>query len=137
MRSAVVGLALICVLLVPASAAAHDGDAHSDVDVAELAREVRYLSVQGQQPPIIGGAAVVVQGIALPSQTFVIADSVAIARSASVPSPTGPQSTAIILASSPGASAHPYANKTNTASLFFSNSSGKSMRAWIEQASYG
>ncbi len=36
------------------------------------------------------------------------------------PPPTGLQRTAIILVSAPSAGSHPYANKTNTASIFFS-----------------
>lgn len=49
----------------------------------------------------------------------------------------GPQRTAIILASAPGVGVHPYANKTNTASLFFSSTSQQTARAFYLEASYG
>ena len=49
----------------------------------------------------------------------------------------GSQRTAIILASAPGAPPHPYANKANTASIFYSASNSGSARNYLAQASYG
>src|SRR5258706_15976809 len=50
---------------------------------------------------------------------------------------TGPQRTAIILVSAPDAGAHPYANKGNTASMFYSSGNPKSARSYFYGASYG
>jgi len=52
-------------------------------------------------------------------------------------STVGSQRTAVVLASAPSAPAHPYANKTSTASVFFSASNPQSARSYYAQSSYG
>lgn len=49
----------------------------------------------------------------------------------------GPQRTAVVLASASGAPAHPYANLSNTASIFFSPNNPQSARNFFVQSSYG
>jgi hypothetical protein len=49
----------------------------------------------------------------------------------------GPQRTAIIVANASGASAHPYANAANTASVFFASANPNSAQAYFRQSSYG
>jgi Divergent InlB B-repeat domain len=49
----------------------------------------------------------------------------------------GPQRTAIILVSAPDAPANPYANKANTASMFYASGNPKSARSYFFGASYG
>ncbi len=87
----------------------------------------------GAQP----GDEVKVTGVRLPGDNSVVAEQVIAQRAGSGVGPTGPQRTSIILAGPRGASAHPYADKSAVASMFFSTTSGRSARAWYDEASYG
>jgi hypothetical protein len=80
---------------------------------------------------------VLVGGIQLASDGPIVSDDVIVLASPASASPLGPQRTALLLANAAGAPAHPYANKVNTASLYFSSTSGQSLRAFISEASYG
>jgi hypothetical protein len=89
--------------------------------------------IQGAQP----GDKVKLTGVALAGDSTVVSDEIVTAQSTSAAGPTGVQKTAIILVSAPGASAHPYANKTNTASIFFASANTQSAYNYYAQASYG
>lgn len=91
-------------------------------------------SPQGAKP----GDEVRVTGVALVGSTeLVVADEVLLVQSVTAVGSTGPQRTAIILASPPGAGTHPQADKANLASIFFSASNPQSARSFYSEASYG
>jgi hypothetical protein len=86
---------------------------------------------------IQSGSRARVSGVALAGSGTVLVSGVSSIASSTRAVPTGLQRTAIILASATGVAAHPYANKVNTASIFFSSSNPQSARAYYAQASYG
>lgn len=101
----------------------------------------------GQETPVTFGAAlgqakpgdlVRTTGVALAGQPTVVTDQMVVVQSPTSVGTTGPQHTAIILVMAPGVSSHTYANKANTASLFFDGSlAARSARAFYLEASYG
>jgi hypothetical protein len=113
-------------------------DGHSEYD----ARIVK----QGKETPLRFGAPIqqaqpgdIVQlsGVALAGDPTVVSDQIVTAQSTIAAGPTGLQRTAIILVSAPGANAHPYADKTKTASIFFASANPQSAYNYYLQASYG
>ena len=83
------------------------------------------------------GDEVRVTGVRLPADGSVVTDQVTAQRAGPGVGPTGPQRTAIVTASPVGSAAHRYSDKAAVASMFFSTTSGRSARAWYDEASYG
>ena len=84
------------------------------------------------------GDRVQVEGVQLPGDGFILADNVRRSQGASMAAVTslGSLKTAVILLQAGGATSR-YADKSVTASLFFSSTSGVSARAFVSEASYG
>lgn len=96
------------------------------------------LRIGGQATQARAGDRILVAGIAVSGDGAIASADISILQAALQLVPVGPQRTVVILASSTGTpSSHRYANKSNTASLFFSASSGQSMKDFLEEASYG
>jgi hypothetical protein len=113
-----------------------DGHSAYDVKIVKDGKETPLslgAPIQQAQP----GDKVNVTGVALAGDPTVVSDEIVTAQSTSAAGPTGVQKTAIILVSAPGAAAHPYANKTNTASIFFSSANPQSEYTYYLQSSYG
>lgn len=77
------------------------------------------------------------KGVALSGDPTVVADQLVVVQSPTAVGPTGNQRTAVLLVTTPGASSHPHANRTNTASVFFSASNPQSARSFYTEVSYG
>jgi hypothetical protein len=125
----------------------HVGIVHADVPGASASGgHSIYLVENGRQTQLrLAPAAsdrrpsekVLIAGFELPSDGTIVAGDVTVLASIAAKSPVGVQRTALLLASASGAPAHPYGDKTNTASLYFSRTSGQSLYAFINEASYG
>ncbi|MBA2448254.1 MAG: hypothetical protein H0V51_09545, partial [Chloroflexi bacterium] len=113
-----------------------DGRGEYDIRLINNGRE-RPLRFGRTLKNVKPGDEVRVEGIALAGEPTVVADQVSVTSAASGVGPTGAQRTAIILASAPGVGTHPYANKDNTASIFFPSSNPKSARSFFLESSYG
>lgn len=107
---------------------------------------VTRLSKDGKETPLALGAPVgqakpgdqiQMSGVALAGEATVVTDQMVVIQSPSAVGTTGNQRTAIILVTGSGATANPYSNKTNTASIFFSSSNAGSARNFYYEASYG
>ena len=93
----------------------------------------------GQSKP---GDRVQTTGVALAGEATVVTDRMVTIQAPTSVGTTGAQRTAIVLVTAPGVASHPYANKANTASLFFADDGNpataeKSARAFYLEASYG
>ena len=114
-----------------------DGHSEYEMKLVKGGQEtpVKFGAPIGQAKP---GDHVKSDGVALAGDQTVVTDSMVVIQSAASVGTTGNQHTAIVLVMAPGVGAHRYANKTNTASLFFDASPGaKSARAFYLEASYG
>jgi hypothetical protein len=114
------------------------GDGHSEYDVK--------LGKNGRETPLfIGGGLgsarpgdrIHLRGLRLAGESTLVSDQVTPTSAAPGAGPIGTQRTAVILVSAPGAGTHPFANKTNTASIFFPLSPAATLRGFYEEASYG
>lgn len=99
-----------------------DGHGEYDARLESAGQEttLRIARGLGRAQP---GDTVQVTGVDVAGDGGVVTDQVQLlAQASSLPGPTGSQRTALILVNQPGGAAtHPYANTTNTASVFFSS----------------
>ena len=123
---------------------------HVDFEDGHSAYESKVVKA-GRETPVTFGASlgnakpgdlVRSNGVALAGDSTVVTDQMVVIQTPTSVGTTGIQRTAIILLMAPGIAAHPYADKTNTASLFFHDdnnpaTSEKSARAFYLEASYG
>ncbi|MCC7368590.1 MAG: hypothetical protein IT306_09215 [Chloroflexi bacterium] len=113
-------------------------DGHSEY-ITRLAKDGRFrplalgASIGAARP----GDVIQTNGVALAGSDAVVSDQMVVIQSPSAVGTTGNQRTAIILAMGSGIASHPYANKANTASIFFSSANAGSARNYYYEASYG
>ncbi|MCC7107628.1 MAG: hypothetical protein IT307_21035, partial [Chloroflexi bacterium] len=113
-----------------------DGTSEYDIKLVGKGRETPLKlgrPIRGAKP----GDFVKVDGVALAGDQTVVTEQIVTAQATTAAGPTGDQRTAIVLASAPGAAAHPYADKTNLASTFFAFGNPLSARNYYLEASYG
>lgn len=96
-------------------------------------RPIKLGAPLGKAKP---GDLVRLNGVALAGEATVVSDEIVVVQSPTSVGTTGNQRTAIILVMAPGVSSHPYANKTNTASIFFSSTNIQSARSFYTEVSY-
>jgi uncharacterized repeat protein (TIGR01451 family) len=113
-------------------------DGHSEYDIRVVSGSSETSVSLGRR--LLGvkpGDRVRLRGVKLANDNRLISsESSLVAQSTAPVGPTGVQKTAVILASGSGAAAHPYANKTNTASVFFASANPGSAYNFYLQASY-
>ncbi|MFN8522873.1 MAG: hypothetical protein U0821_07165 [Chloroflexota bacterium] len=119
--------------------------AHVDREDGTGIYDVAVITSAGSRPVraavglagLRSGDQVDVKGLSFPGDSTVIGTEVNVRRAGTSVGSTGVQRTAVVLVSAPGQGAHPYIDKSVAASLVFSSTSGQSMRAFFDQASYG
>jgi hypothetical protein len=117
---------------------------HIDHEDGHSSYEAKLVKGSQETPVRLGGPVgnvkpgdqVKSSGVALSGSPTVVTDQMVVVQSPTAVGTTGPQRTAIILVMEPGVASHPYANKTNTASVFFSPSNPQSARAFYDEVSY-
>jgi M6 family metalloprotease-like protein len=113
-------------------------DGHSSYDARLLTNGVeRRVQIGAPLRQVKPGDLVKGQGIALSGDPTIVTDQLVVTQSPTTVGTTGNQRTAIILVMGDGTSTHPYANKTATASIFFSSTNSRSARSFYQEASYG
>ncbi len=112
-----------------------DGHSTYDAKLVNGAQErpIKLGAPLGKTKP---GDLVRLNGVALAGEATIVSDQIVTIQSPTSVGTTGNQRTAIILVTTPGVASHPYANATNTASIFFSSSNPQSARNFYREVSY-
>lgn len=112
-------------------------DGHSAYDSKLISgaqeRPIKFGAPLGKAKP---GDTVRLNGVALAGEATVVSDQMVVIQSPTAVGTTGNQRTAVILVTAPGVASHPYANKANTASIFFATANAQSARSFYREVSY-